>query len=117
MKWLLLFLLLPGAIMAEEIPYPNFKEPTGQGWDKPLHFAAGALANEYGGVAYDALCKLRNEKPNPKVKAVVGLMLSLLAGTGKELLDSREKGNKFDPKDLAATVAGGIPASFIRFTF
>lgn len=111
-----LILFLSFGLQAEEIPYPAFKEPFSIDWDKPLHFAAGALANEVGGVAYEAITDALEAKKDPLGKAVAGMLAALAAGAAKEYLDSQEKGNKWDNKDLAATVAGALPAFGIRIS-
>lgn len=114
----LIFLLLAGTAVADELPTPGFKEPLNVGWDKPLHFAAGALAGEYGRVATKGLAKALHFNPDSKwVNVVAPIVSATLAGTAKEILDSRQKGNKFDPQDLAATVLGSLPASGIRLTW
>lgn len=61
--------------------------------DKKLHFVGGSViyaVNEEMGVF--------NNSFTPVV----------LAGVGKELMDSQEEGNKFDLKDLAYTLFGGF---------
>ena len=48
-------------------------------------------------------------KTKDKNKAfVAGILTSALAGTAKETYDSFQPNNKFDTKDLTATVLGGI---------
>ena len=73
--------------------------------DKKLHYAAGIL---YGSVGYSYVYL----KTNNKKKAILGgLASAVLVGTIKEVLDSREPGNKFDLEDLGATAIGGISIS------
>ena len=70
--------------------------------DKKLHFAAGAIAS---GIGYEYVYS----KTKDKNKAfVAGILTSVLAGTAKETYDSFQPNNKFDTKDLKATVLGGI---------
>jgi len=70
--------------------------------DKKLHFAAGAIAS---GIGYEYVYS----KTKDKNKAfVAGILTSAIAGTAKETYDSFQPNNKFDTKDLTATVLGGI---------
>ena len=73
--------------------------------DKHLHFLGGAM---FGSVGYSYVYL----KTNNKKKAILGgLASAVLVGTIKEVLDSREPGNKFDLEDLGATAIGGISIS------
>jgi uncharacterized protein YfiM (DUF2279 family) len=73
--------------------------------DKQLHFIAGSFASSVG---YTYVWK----KTKDKKKAVLaGIGTSILAGTIKELIDSSEKNNYFDARDLTATTLGGITVS------
>ena len=67
--------------------------------DKRLHFVAGGLVGAY--VSYR--CEIE-EIPHPKLW---GLAAALIVGVAKEVRDSRQPGNKFDPADALATAAGG----------
>ena len=70
--------------------------------DKQLHFYAGALIGASTNVVVYKITK-------DKKKAFwYGVGASVLAGFAKEVLDSREKGNKFDSIDLLATGLGGF---------
>ena len=70
--------------------------------DKKLHFGAGVIASATG-------YTLVWEKTKDKKKAILaGIGTAILAGTVKELLDSKQPGNRFDHKDLTATTLGGI---------
>jgi uncharacterized protein YfiM (DUF2279 family) len=70
--------------------------------DKQLHFAGGVLV---GAGTYTLIyAKTKNKK-----KALIySIASSILVGTLKELSDSREKGNRFDKRDLLATTYGGL---------
>lgn len=105
--------------MADELPTPPFKEPTGQGWDKAMHFGAGALAGEFGRAASRGLGEATGLwKKDSKVANVVGpLATAILAGVLKEYLDSQDPHNKFDVKDAAATALGALPGAGIRATW
>ncbi len=66
---------------------------------------AGSLASGFG---YTYVF----EKTKDKKKATLaGIGLAILAGTIKETIDSRQKNDKFDLRDLAATTLGGITIS------
>jgi len=52
------------------------------------------------------------KKTKDKKKAMLaGIGTAILAGTVKELIDSSEKNNYFDTRDLTATTLGGITVS------
>ena len=71
-------------------------------YDKQYHFAAGALVS--AGTYTLVYAKTKNKK-----KALIySIASSILVGTLKELSDSREKGNRFDKRDLLATTYGGL---------
>tara|TARA_R110000772_G_scaffold9681_3_gene31721 strand:- start:21 stop:245 length:225 start_codon:yes stop_codon:yes gene_type:complete len=58
-------------------------------------------------------------KTKSKKKALIySVASSILIGTLKEIADSREKGNRFDKRDLLATTYGGltIGVTFNLFT-
>ena len=76
--------------------------------DKQLHFFAGAA------IAVPVYFAAKAEgRKYPELWAIGA---ALLAGLAKELVDRKQPGNKFDPMDLAATVAGGITITYaIRF--
>ena len=70
--------------------------------DKQLHFAAGMIASSTGyGYVW-------NKTKDKKKALIAGIGTAILAGTAKEILDSRQVNNKFDIKDLTATTLGGI---------
>ena len=70
--------------------------------DKQLHFAAGMIASSTGyGYVW-------NKTKDKKKALIAGIGTAILAGTAKEILDSRQSDNRFDVKDLAATTLGGI---------
>ena len=70
--------------------------------DKQLHFAAGMIASSTGyGYVW-------NRTKDKKKALIAGIGTAILAGTAKEILDSRQINNKFDVNDLAATTLGGI---------
>ena len=73
--------------------------------DKKLHFAAGTIA---GSAGYTYVWQ---KTKNNKKAVLAGIGTALLAGTVKEIIDSTEKNNLFDTKDLAATALGGITIS------
>lgn len=66
--------------------------------DKQAHFFVGAAL---GAIAYLAAGSYAS--PRPMLWAFAA---GFLAGLGKELYDSRQPGNRFDPADLFATMAG-----------
>ena len=73
--------------------------------DKQMHFMAGSLASGFG---YTYVF----EKTQDKKKATIaGIGLAVLVGTIKETIDSQQKNDKFDLRDLAATTLGGITIS------
>ena len=70
--------------------------------DKQYHFAAGAFVSA-------GTYTLVYAKTKSKKKALIySVASSILVGTLKELSDSREKGNRFDKRDLLATTYGGL---------
>ena len=70
--------------------------------DKQLHFAAGIVASSTGyGYVW-------NKTKDKKKALIAGIGTAILAGTAKEIFDSRQSDNRFDVKDLAATTLGGI---------
>ncbi len=71
-------------------------------YDKQYHFAAGALVSA-------GTYTLVYAKTKSKKKALIySVASSILIGTLKEISDSREKGNRFDKRDLLATTYGGL---------
>ena len=81
-------------------------------YDKQYHFAGGAIAA--AGTYTFVYAKTKNKK-----KALIySIASSILVGTLKEISDSREKGNRFDKRDLLATTYGGltIGVTFNLFT-
>lgn len=77
--------------------------------DKKLHFVAGSFlavwAAPVGAAAFN----------HPKGALYVGPAFAFLGGTIKELNDSKQPGNRFDPKDLGATILGGVSFSFVIY--
>ena len=70
--------------------------------DKQLHFAAGMIASSTGyGYVW-------NKTKDKKKALIAGIGTAILAGTAKEIFDSRQYNNTFDVKDLTATTLGGI---------
>jgi uncharacterized protein YfiM (DUF2279 family) len=95
-KLIILLLLLPTLSFAQLLTEK----------DKQMHFTAGVLTSAF---TYDYVYR----KTNNKKKAVVySIASSIVVGSLKEFIDSRQKGNKFDTRDLLATTYGGISASF-----
>ena len=91
-KLIILLLLLPTLSFAQLLTEE----------DKQMHFAAGAITST---LVYDYVYR----KTESKKKAVVySIASSIVVGSLKELIDSRQKGNKFDTRDLLATTYGGI---------
>ena len=81
-------------------------------YDKQYHFAVGAIA------AAGAYTLFYTKTKNKKKALIYSIASSILVGTLKELADSREKGNRFDKRDLLATTYGGlaIGVTFNLFT-
>lgn len=100
----------------DSIPTPGFKEPLGVGWDKPMHFGAGAMSAEVTSALAKAMYEAFGKKQPKAVGILAPLFGAAIAGTLKETMDAQEPGNKFDPQDLLATIAGGLPSAGIRFT-
>ena len=66
--------------------------------DKQYHFAAGAMVSA-------ATYTLVYAKTKSKKKALIySVASSILIGTLKEIADSREKGNRFDKRDLLESI-------------
>ena len=94
-KLIILLLLLPTLSFAQLLTEE----------DKQMHFAAGAITST---LVYDYVYR----KTESKKKALVySIGSSILVGTIKEIVDSREVGNRFDGRDLLATTYGGITLS------
>lgn len=94
-KLTLLFLLLPTLSFAQLLTEE----------DKQIHFAAGAITST---LVYDYVYR----KTESTKKAVIySIASSIIVGTIKEIVDSREVGNRFDSRDLLATTYGGITLS------
>ena len=70
--------------------------------DKQLHYAAGVVS---GAVGYELIYRITKDKKKARWG---GYATSILAGTLKEVIDSQQLGNRFDPNDLLATTLGGI---------
>lgn len=112
--------LLAGSLVAgESLPTPNFQEPTGQGWDKPVHFAAGAMVAEWSRVIVGCTGEVTGlwKRHSVMTDTVAPIVAAALAGACKEYFDAQEPGNKWDNSDLAATVLGSLPAAGIRITW
>ena len=84
-------------------------------WDKQLHFFAGvaiAILSALGAGFLQYMNIL-----NVVGVACVITAMPILAGLAKELRDMRQPNNRFDWKDLFATILGGailfVPAWFI----
>lgn len=74
--------------------------------DKQMHFTAGVITSV---LTYEYVY----HKTNNKKKALAySIASSIVVGSLKEFIDSRQKGNSFDTRDLTATTYGGISASF-----
>jgi len=70
-----------------------------------MHFVAGAVTSSF---VYDYVYR----KTDSKKKALVySIASAMLVGTLKEVVDSNQKGNSFDTRDLLATTYGGITFS------
>ena len=93
MKTLILFLILSSTCNAQLIQQ-----------DKVLHFGAGAAI---GSASYAVVYDYTKDKR----KAFLACLLSsVIAGTAKEVLDSKKENNKFNAQDLNATILGGLSA-------
>lgn len=117
---ILAILLLAGSLYASDsLPTPGFKEPLGLGWDKPMHFAAGALAAEFGRVMAGTTGEITGLWPRHGwfSDTVAPILAAGVAGALKETSDAQEPGNKWDTQDFLATVAGSIPGAGIRLTW
>lgn len=76
-------------------------------YDKKLHIGAGAVAGIWGTFAGNSL------ELTPEKAALFGVGSAVVAGVGKELWDYSwrifgDTSARFDPKDLGATVIGGV---------
>lgn len=70
--------------------------------DKQIHFTAGVITSA---LTYDYVYRKTN---NNKKALAYSIASAVLVGTLKEFIDSREKNNRFDPRDLLATTYGGL---------
>jgi len=70
--------------------------------DKKQHYAAGVLTSS---VTYAYVYTKTNNK---KKAAIYSIASAVVIGTLKEVSDSRQPNNRFDPNDLLATTLGGI---------
>jgi len=94
-KLIILFVLLPTLSFAQLLTEE----------DKQMHFVAGAVTSSF---VYDYVYR----KTDSKKKALVySIASAMLVGTLKEVVDSNQKGNSFDTRDLLATTYGGITFS------
>lgn len=75
--------------------------------DKQQHFMVGGMI---AGATY----QITYTKTGNRSKALLySVLSSAIIGTAKELADSRQVNDRFDPKDLAATVGGGIAGTVV----
>lgn len=75
--------------------------------DKAIHYLAGAVVTS---TVHDLIF----EKTKSKPKAVFySFMTGVAVGALKETIDSRQKGNKFDDKDLLATTYGSMSIAIV----
>ncbi len=70
--------------------------------DKQEHFMAGAF---FGTLSYAIVL---NKTEDNRKAFLASVATAVLFGTIKEAVDSRQKGNYFDTRDLLATTYGGI---------
>ena len=70
--------------------------------DKKQHYAAGVLTSS---VTY---AYVYTKTKNKKKAAIYSIVSAVVIGSLKEVSDSRQPGNKFDPQDLLATTLGGV---------
>lgn len=70
--------------------------------DKKDHFMAGAFIGSF------TYALVLNKTEDNRKAFLASVATSVLFGTIKETLDSRQKGNFFDARDLLATTYGGI---------
>jgi len=73
--------------------------------DKKAHVLAG------GFFAAPTSAITFNETGSYKKSFLNGVYASVLVGVGKEVYDSSQSGNRFDNRDVLATVIGGIVSS------
>ena len=75
--------------------------------DKAIHYLSGAVITS---TVHDLVF----EKTKSKHKAVLySLTTGIVAGALKEIIDSRQKGNRFDHKDLLATTYGSMTIAVV----
>jgi hypothetical protein len=77
--------------------------------DKVAHLGMGYIVSDVIGSL-----NLTGDKTLDKI--VIPLASVILVATGKELLDSRQVGNRYDWKDWGYTVAGGALKLGVKFT-
>jgi putative lipoprotein len=70
--------------------------------DKVMHFVAGAVV---GSASYVVAYDITHDKTKALIASTV---MSILAGVGKELIDSRKGGTGFNNQDIIATGLGGL---------
>jgi putative lipoprotein len=70
--------------------------------DKVMHFVAGAVV---GSASYVVAYDITHDKTKALIASTV---MSILAGVGKELIDSRKGGTGFNNQDIVATGLGGL---------
>ena len=117
---LVILLMLAGSLSAgDSLPTPGFKEPLCVGWDKPMHFGAGAMAGEFGRVVAGVTGEITGLWPRHGwfSDTVAPILAAGVAGALKETSDAQEPGNKWDTQDFFATVAGSVPGAGIRITW
>lgn len=74
-------------------------------------FKKDKQAHVFGGMATASLA-LHFGKDIKLHPLIVGVGSSVIAGTAKEIMDSKENGNRFDIFDLGYTVLGGFISYF-----
>ena len=72
--------------------------------DKQLHLVAGSAISS---VAYGIAKQAGSKHPD-----LWAIGAALAIGLAKELHDRKQPGNRFDPADCGATVAGGIVVTY-----
>ena len=95
MKSLIIFLLFT-TVSFSQIEY-----------DKKAHFVAGAWTSTL------TYAVVYNETKDKLKSSIYSLASGVLIGTAKEVYDSQQPNNKFDAKDLMATVLGSLTVTFI----
>lgn len=76
-------------------------------YDKKLHFAGGVLVAESASILNEHTLKAND--------FAVRLSASIIAGIGKEIIDSKQVGNRFDKVDAIATICGGAASKLTHY--